>query len=399
MTMQRSTQVLTAMILAVALHGACAADEYTLRPYVIHATASRASSIAIGDVTGDGRADVVMTTLWDNTPDDDYRVFVFAQNDSGRLDAPTKVSYGQTGGGNGNALAIGNFDGQAGIDVAVGGGAAGVSVLHASGSPPWLALAEIRGTRRSYALTTLDLYGRGRADLVSVDRTAGGSKFENQGNGLFIARRWDIGTIDPFSVAKGDVDGDGIDDVAAVSYNSQQNIRLYVNTRDGRLTEAAALVSMCASRPTEHVAIGDVDSDGIADIVATGGGNQPDGCLQVLRGLGQMRYALPLTFASHDSPSGVIVVDIDRDGRNDVVVSHPGHAKVGIYRQNSSGTLAAETLFFAPHRSQHNGQNIAVGDFTGDGCNDIALAGYYGLGTLEGRGPGCDGIFLDSFER
>ena len=46
-------------------------------PYQVTAVGSEAEAVAIGDVTSDGLADVVLTTGYANTPAD-FQVFVFA---------------------------------------------------------------------------------------------------------------------------------------------------------------------------------------------------------------------------------------------------------------------------------------------------------------------------------
>src|SRR5207248_10377562 len=63
----------------------------------LYATASSPSAVAIGDVTGDGRNDVVMTT-WTKTnsdPANDFRLLVFAEQPDGTLAQP--VSYATAG--------------------------------------------------------------------------------------------------------------------------------------------------------------------------------------------------------------------------------------------------------------------------------------------------------------
>jgi hypothetical protein len=65
---------------------------YSLGPHAARNPGSAARAVAIGDVTGDRRADVVMTTTSAADPVNAYRVFVFAQEPNGSLAAPD--SYG-----------------------------------------------------------------------------------------------------------------------------------------------------------------------------------------------------------------------------------------------------------------------------------------------------------------
>ena len=52
--------------------------------------------------------------------------------------------------------------------------------------------------------------------------------------------------------------------------------------------------------------------------------------------------AAPVSYASYDIPEPLDVADIDLDGRADVVTLHGGWNQAGVYRQTAGGTLAAE---------------------------------------------------------
>ena len=77
-----------------------------LQPYVATSVGSSPDAVAIGDITGDGRADVVMTTWYANDPADDYRLFVFAQATTGQLAAPVSYPTAATYGHKPDSVAI-----------------------------------------------------------------------------------------------------------------------------------------------------------------------------------------------------------------------------------------------------------------------------------------------------
>ncbi|WP_386066443.1 FG-GAP repeat domain-containing protein [Tahibacter sp. UC22_41] len=366
---------------------------FVLLPYSTHATVSNADAIALGDVTGDGRPDVVATTTWFFDGENDDHVFVFPQGEDGTLRPPGKLPYGQRNPTR-TGLALGNFDGQGALDVAIG--AFGVTQLHASAAPPWLTYAGF-AAEAATTVTRIDLDGAGRDDFVVLSWWSGGTRFIANAAGGYDALPWDVFVSGYNSIATGDLDGDGIDDIVSASGQGKlPNVNVTRNNHDGTLTDLGYLDARCDVWFARGVGIGDFNGDGNNDIVASAGGNTPTSCLLLFLGSGNGQFAAPQTLPSYDIPEALAVADIDLDGRDDVLVLHGGWAALGVYRQRADGTLAPEQLFEIPYTSHYNPQGLVVGDFTGDGRPDVAFAGGgWGVVTLANA---TDAIFADRFD-
>src|SRR6187551_2408785 len=88
-----AVSTLGALAIATGVAGAAGA---LFQPYQAFATGSWPEAVAVGDVTGDGRADVVMTTGFYFDSANDYRVWVFAQTAAGTLATPVSYPTGST---------------------------------------------------------------------------------------------------------------------------------------------------------------------------------------------------------------------------------------------------------------------------------------------------------------
>jgi hypothetical protein len=73
-------------------------------------------------------------------------------------------------------------------------------------------------------------------------------------------------------------------------------------------------------------------------------------------------------------------VDVNRDGRGDIVVGYEGN--VGIYLQRADGTLAGEQLFAVPSASHFNRKGLSVGDVNSDAWPDVVSVGNQ-IGSLN----------------
>ncbi|SNZ09892.1 Repeat domain-containing protein [Persephonella hydrogeniphila] len=131
-------------------------------------------------------------------------------------------------------------------------------------------------------------------------------------------------------IATGDVDGDGYDEVI-LGDASLDTIRVFKLTGKNKLTEIATLKSEGSFDRADDVAAGDIDGDGVDEIVFFNN----DGTVRFLMlGSSQDSNAnekiRPLK-VKYDRYSHVAVGDINSDGKDEIIVAYASDDKIHIY--------------------------------------------------------------------
>lgn len=143
------------------------------------------------------------------------------------------------------------------------------------------------------------------------------------------------------------------------------------------------------------VAIGDVNGDGIADLVVANPGVMPDGVppaqgdgVNVLLGAGNGQYAPAIPIAAGPSPVVVALADVNNDGTVDLAVGTGGNL-VMFLANGLPGLFGAPTTFAIGGAVE----DITFGDFNEDGNLDIAMANDGNPARVSTLIGGGDGLF------
>ena len=242
-----------------------------------------------------------------------------------------------------------------------------------------------------------DLDGDGKPDLVVVNYSSGSvgiyrniSASGSLSTGSFaapvvISIAGASGNL--FGLALADLDRDGRLDIVVADYGLGK-ISIFQNQSSPGIISSgsfAARVDISVSGTLREIAIGDLDGDGMPDIVTA---NQTSNAVSVLRNIGSGGtidagfFALPVNFPTGPSPTGVAIVDLDGDGKPDVVTVNGSDAnhKVSILR-NTSIVGDISSISFASKvdlAGADTGETLAVGDLDGDGRQDLVLGAYTG---------------------
>ena len=177
-------------------------------------------------------------------------------------------------------------------------------------------------------IRTADVNRDGNADIVSPDLEGNDvTVLLGNGKGGFLqpaGSPFPCGDS-PFNVAIGDVNGDGLADMAIVNSPSSTSDRsgrdgLTVLLGDGHGRFQRLANSPFTTKPFPNmVAIGDIDGDHVGDVVVSNPEN--DRITVFLMGRnGVLRSRKDIVVRGH--PKGLVVHDFDGDGKGDIVVSN-----------------------------------------------------------------------------
>jgi len=135
------------------------------------------------------------------------------------------------------------------------------------------------------------------------------------------------------------------------------------------------------------VAIADLNSDGKPDIAAATAAG-----VTVWFGHGDGTLGGRIDFAAGNSPRSVAIGDFNADGKPDLAVANYTSHSASVFLGNGDGTFGAKTDYFVGTGAL----TVAIGEFNGDGKPDLAVAFEGRVDPGEFETPGGVTILLGS---
>ena len=330
----------------------------------------------VADVTGDGRADALMTTqvFGSGAPETDFRLWVFAQQPDGTLAEPRLLATNGAPAAT-MRIATGDVDGDGGTDVAVTT-RAGVDVFFSDAGTltgPVPVPVAGGGDSRTGDVRLADMDGDSRADLVVAGLT-GVAVVHGRADRAFGAAT-PVTAVVSKQVEVGEVTGDGRPDV--ISREGPWSVAVYAQTDAGGYQPGwRADLAGDGYLDVNAVAVADATGDGRDDIAVTSGGNRPTSRMSLYAQNAGGGFAAPLVYPMFDIPAQVLLHDFDGDGRRDAMTLHAGWQTISLMRQRPEGWFGIDRFTDIPAPGSRDHRAMAAGDVTGDGRPDVILADY-----------------------
>ncbi|OFY62038.1 MAG: hypothetical protein A2Y71_04960, partial [Bacteroidetes bacterium RBG_13_42_15] len=348
-------------------------------------------SVAINDLDGDGKPDLVVANDNSNT------VSVYRNtSSSGSITADSftdKVDF--TTGTSPRTIAIGDIDGDGKPDIAVTNIASNtVSVFRntsTSGSitaGSFAARVDFTIAPDPFAVVISDIDGDGKPELiVNSDGSNTVSVLRNTSTPGYITTGSFDTKVDfttgmiPSIIAISDIDGDGKPDLVVVNETSN-TVSVFRNTSiSGSITTGsfAARVDFSTGSYPICVAISDIDGDGKPDLVVTNNSSNTVSIFKNTSISGSITsgsFAAKVDFTTGMGPTNIVIGDIDGDNKPDLAVSNYASNTVSVLINISTSGSITEGSFAAKvdFATGTNPYNIAIGDIDCDGKPDLAIS-------------------------
>jgi hypothetical protein len=303
------------------------------------------TAVAVADLNGDGKPDLVVTNLCDRSNGcTTGLVAVLLGNGNGTFQAAVGTS---SGGSTPNSIAVADVNGDGKPDLVVANkGSNSVAVLFGNGDGTFQAAVPYdSGGDLPISAAIADVNRDGKPDLVVTNTCISASSCPGfgsvgvllgNGNGTFqSALTYDPGAYTLQGLAVADVNGDGKPDLVVAL--SSGTVRVLLGNGDGTFQPAVAVETAVDST---SVAVADINGDGKPDLVVSGSNSTNVSIVGVLLGNGDGTFQPISTYKSGGAGVlSVVVQDLNSDSKPDVVVVNinpvAGPSSLGVLLNNT----------------------------------------------------------------
>ena len=364
----------------------------TLQPAVNYTVGGQPLGLAIGDFSGHGHLDIAVATA--DSGGGPGSVVILTGDGLGNFATGSTIAVGvrpyaivasRFGHDQFLDLAVANRNSDASGGSAVSLGAGTVSILRGDGQGGFQTVETDTVGNQPTSIAAGDLTGDGLIDLAIANaETRSVSLLIGQANGTFavqpplnlVGESISINSggndsgLDGFrsTVIMADFNGDGRPDLALAN-SLDPRVRVALQNVNGTFGAADSVDVGGISVQPQDLLAADFSGNGRVGLAAVDGFG---GAVTVRLGLGDGTFQVPQHFDVGNQPSGLVAVDFNHDGQQDLAAANDGApGGTSVLMGVGDGTFQQQSRFTTGISSA-----IASADFNGDGRPDIVTTNY-----------------------
>ena len=287
-----------------------------------------------------------------------------------------------------SSIATGDLNGDGNLDLVVNGldgssqtGWYDVVIIFIGLGDGTFATGEHVRTARAACVALADLNSDGFLDLVTCNVDISTlTIFLGRGDGAFQAGLDYPTGIGPIKVVASDMNGDGTADLS-VADSYAGTVSVLIGRGDGTFEPKR---DYPAGTYVTDVASADVNADGLLDLIVPD--HYQDDVVSILLGRGDGSVALGGAFIPGPGYATVLSGDFDRNGQIDIAVASAASHTVSIHYGNGDATFGTRSVY--PLISRPSG--VALADLNSDGRMDFVASNWdtSRVSVALGRGDG-----------
>ncbi|MBL8695214.1 MAG: VCBS repeat-containing protein [Planctomycetes bacterium] len=332
-------------------------------------------SIAIADLDGDGDRDLAAADAFASD------VWMITNNGAGGFGTPNGYATGSSP----ESVVLADLNGDGRPDGITANSASNdATILIGIGQSRFASVPSFPIGINSDGIATADLNGDGALDLVTANRglpslSASISILLGNGDSYFGASLNLSAPTSPVNAALGDLNGDGVVDLVSVGADG-------ISIRIGDGLGGFGSSSILAVGDATDVAMADLSNDGEADLAAT---VRPPGSVVVLLADGVGGFSPATSYAVGLLPVSIDISDVNNDTKADIATADSLGSSVSVLLGNGAGGFSPATAYGTPLSPR----SVSIGDMNGDGNRDLTVAQSSGeaASVLLGNGAGTFG--------
>ncbi|MHC1703734.1 MAG: IPT/TIG domain-containing protein [Tenuifilaceae bacterium] len=356
------------------------------------ATGSQPYFAATGDIDGDGKPDLVVANNTSGT------ISVYRNTSTlGTIAVSSfaaKVDF--TTGSSPWGIAIGDLDGDGKLDIVVPNRYSNtISVFRNTSTTGTISTGsfapkvDFATANEPISVAICDVDGDNKLDIAASNYGSSTASIYLNTSSIgvittssFAAKIDFAASTSPIGITVGDLDGDGKPDLAVVN-SATNNISVLRNTSTIGTASFSTKVDFAVGTSSYYVAIGDLDGDNKPDMVISNAGSNNISVIRNTSTSGAITassFATKVDFATGLYPYCIAIGDIDGDGKQDLTVSNYNSNSVSVFKNTStSGSITASSFATkVDYTTGTQSRGLAIVDIDGDGKPEIASTNSVG---------------------